>query len=449
MKSCSYSTTKLINFREVNHYYLYLLDAFKHEFSGSSRRELIEEIASGSKFSLKEAKFLREIVANAFDRKDPYKKSRYGSHQFQHPIELLDYIVSEGYTPSSPFVVWAHKKLGVRWNAMHWFRFLMRDIAPVDLELIREEMKKTDKFHLPQTLEFYYRLGSGLERITVNPDLGVRSVIKAEYEGVKKYKGFDPIDYLDYYYGGLDREDMTIAKTFYTMLLENRKKLPSNSVVLIVGNGPVPDEAQALSMISEIRTIIPSDVDPRNIEIMRRHTGRRNPLATQKARPGEEHADFIYYLFERYTKVNFGFFAVREITAVKTEGPVYGDVSKENPLNISQNSSSIKKLKADLVVVPFCPESITDSMVQYRSYITNISNLVGSKRHLCMLALKNANYYIYGAKKLVAVPIDENIVCNELIKNGFINIQIVTIKTGLDRRKRGFSDSMVIWADKK
>ena len=92
MKSCSYSTTKLINFREVNHYYLYLLDAFKHEFSGSSRRELIEEIASGSKFSLKEAKFLREIVANAFDRKDPYKKSRYGSHQFQHPIELLDYI---------------------------------------------------------------------------------------------------------------------------------------------------------------------------------------------------------------------------------------------------------------------------------------------------------------------------------------------------------------------
>ncbi len=441
-------SVRLISSKDINEYYNYLLEAFKHEFSGSSRRELIEGLAKKSVFSLSGALFLREIVSNGFNGKKAYRNKQFVRHRFEHPIELLDYIVQEGYTPSSQFVIWAHKKMGIQWKPMHWFLFIMRDIAPVDLINIRKELKKCKSNQLPQTLELYYRLGTGLERLRIHPDLGIRRGIRSEFQGLKKYKGFDPIDYLDYYYGGLDKEDMTIARVFYNLLIKHRKELPRNSKALIVGNGPIPDEAQTLSIIPEISMIIPADIDPRNINIMQMHTGRRNPLATQKARPGEEHADFIYYLFEKHTHAKYGFFAVREITAVKTIDPIYINITKKNPLGLPKNKPGFRKLKADLVVVPFCPESITTNLTTYKEYIKNIATLVGPKKHLCMLALKEAKFYISGVKKLNAVPINERILCKELEQNGFKDIEIITIKTGYNPKKRGFSDSMVVWATK-
>ncbi|MEK6825175.1 MAG: hypothetical protein AABY00_00135 [Nanoarchaeota archaeon] len=438
----------LIDDRDVKIYYEYLLRAFKNELLGVSRRHMIEEMASKSLFSRTDSLFLRKIVEYGFMKKDPYQARPLIHHTFEHPIELLNYIVQEGYTPSSPFVIWAHKKLGVSWDPMHWFVFLMRDIAPVDLVTIRKELKRCKKNTLPQTLEFYYRLGTGLERVHVHPDQGVRRVLRREFAGDEAYRGFDPIDYLDYYYGGLDKEDMTIARTFYDLLLGRRHLLPSHVKALIVGNGPTPDEAQTLAMIPEINTIIPADIDPRNINIMKMHTGGKNPLSTQKARPGEEHADFTYYLFEKHTGARFGFFSVREITAVKTLDPIYVDVSRKNPLDMPRNSLTAKKTKADLVIVPFCPESITNKLETYRNYISNISSLVGSGKHLCMLALKQARFYISGVEKLDAVPIDEKIVNDTLVANGFGNVHIVTIETGFGRQ-RGFSDSMIVWATKK
>jgi|SRR3989344_1179778 len=444
----NHKVVHLIKEEEVDKYYDYLLKAFENEILGASRRQLIEDIASKPLFSKQDADFLKKIVINAFDGRDPYHGDPFLHHRFEHPIELLNFIVQEGYTPSSPFVIWAHKKLGIKWDPIHWFVFLLRDIAPIDLKEIRKELKNPKKNELPQTLEFYYRLGTGLERVHVRSDMGIRKVIRAEYAANSKYKGFDPIDYLDYYYGGLDREDMTIAHVFYNLLVKHRKDIRKNTKALIVGNGPTPDEAQTLAMIPEISKIIPADVDPRNIKIMRTHTGMRNPLATQKARPGEEHADFIYYLFEKETNSKYGFFPVREITAVKTIDPVYVDVSKNNPLKLSQNSKAIQKLKADLVIVPFCPESITNNLDNYKKYIKNISNLVDNKKQLCMLALKDAKFYISGVKKLDACSINEKIITEELQNNGFKEIEITTIKTDFNPKQRGFSDSMIIWAKK-
>ncbi len=441
--------TRLIGYKDINHYYEYLLEAFKKEFLGSSNRHLIEDMSCKSVYSESDSKFLENIVQNGFCQKNPYKKSQFVCHKFEHPIELLNYVVQEGYTPSSPFVYWAHKKLSVHWTAAHWFLLIMRNIASVDLISIRKELRMYPKRkELPQSLEFYYRLGTGLERVQVHPDIGIRKILQSEFRGKKHYRNFDPIDYLDYYYGGLDKEDMTIARVFYEMLLKHRENLPRHSTALIVGNGPTPDEAQALAMIPEIKTIIPADVDERNINIMKMHTGKRNPLATQKARPGEEHADFIYYLFEKHTQARFGLFAVREIAAVKAKDPVYIDVSKKHPLSLPRNKEWVKKLKSDIVVVPFCPESITNSYDNYRSYLKNISTLVPQNRYLCMLALKDANFYVSGVKKMKAFPVNEKIISEELQKNGFTDIEITVIETGFKKSKRGFSDSMVIWARK-
>ena len=440
---------KLISDKEVHQYYKYLFKAFRSELLGFSNRKLIDDFALRIVFSQNDVKFLKKILTNAFSGKNSYTYTPIMRHTYEHPIELMNYIVQEGYTPSSPFVLWAHKQCKIRWNAMHWLIQLRGDIAFVDLKKIGRELKLIhSKEKLPQTLELYYRLGTGRERLYVDPDIGIKKVINDEFSGAEKYKGFNPIDYLDYYYGGLDKEDMTIAKEFYVSLLQERSSLKKRSIALIVGNGPVPDEAQALAMIPEVYKIIPADIDERNVNIMKMHTGRRNPLATQKARPGEEHADFIYYLFEKYTKAHFGLFTVREITAVKTTDPVYIDVSRINPLDVKGNTKDIKHLKPDLIIVPFCPESITNNLKAYSRYITNISSLAKPGARICMLALKDAKFYISGMKKLSATPINEKIIDEEFTKNGFTDIRITTIETGFDSKKRGFSDSMIVWATK-
>jgi hypothetical protein len=277
---------------------------------------------------------------------------------------------------------------------------------------------------------------------------GIRQVVLTTYRDAEAYTGFDPVDYLDYYYGGLDKEDMTITEAFYDMLLAHRHELPGHARALIVGNGPLPHEAHTLSMIPEIHEILPADVDARNINIMRMHSGHRNPLATQKIRPGEEHADFQYYLFEKATGADFGFFATREIAAIKTEDPVFIDVSLKHPLAVKGNSPEIKGFKPDLTVVPFCPESITDDRALYDTYIQNISSLVAPHGHLCMMALKNAPFYISGNKRLAALPVNEEVICEVLHQNGFRVTDIVTINAKASAEKRGFSDSMVIWATK-
>lgn len=441
----------LISAREVHIYFEYLLNAFHREFTGVSKRQLIEQLARRSVFSSSQAHYLKQIVANGFSRKDPYAFTPLARHSLEHPIELLNYIVLEGYTPSTPFVVWAHKRLGVKWNAMHWFLYLMRDIAPVDLVTIRKEFQRVGKNILPQTLEFYYRFGVGLERIEVGPDTGIHQALRREFSGRETYKGFDPIEYIFYYYSLFDEEDMTIVETFYRMLLDHRSLLPKKSTALIVGNGPVPGEAQTLSMIPEINRIIPADVDSRNLKIMQMHGGNRNPLATQKARPAEEHADFIYYLFEKYTGVKYGLFAVREVTAVKTIDPVFVDVSRTHPLHVAKNTTATKKLRPDLVVVPFCPESITGNVSTYRRYLKNIASLVSQKGHVCMFALKDAKFYRVGKEKLEATPVNEEFISAELRKIGFANISIRTIHIPSPqlKRTRGFADSMIIWATKQ
>lgn len=448
-KACRFKKSTVLNKKEVKEYYEYLLNSFKNEFHGISNRRIIEDIASKGTFSKKERKFLMNVVKNGFQRKNIYKKRDIKKHKYYHPIELLDFIVSEGYIPNSPFVKWAHKKLGVSWNLQHWFRRIMRDIAQVDASKIRKNTKQMKNFELPETLELYYKTGTGVECLNPDPEKGIKYIVEKTYKDREKYVGFDPMDYLDYYYGWLDEEDMIITKVLYSLILKNRKKLRKSSNVLIIGNGPIPDDAQTLAMVPEVKKIIPSDIDPRNIRIMSGHTGGKNPLTTRKTRPGEEHADFLYYLFEKHNKINWGLFPVREITSIKTIDPVYVDISKNKPLDMPQNSRDIKNLKADLIMVPFCPESITNSMKKYKRYMKNISNLVLPKKHLCMLALKEAKYYKSGKKRLKALSINEEIVCGELFKNGFENIEIITIEMNLKDTRRGFSDSMIVWADKK
>ncbi len=156
----------------------------------------------------------------------------------------------------------------------------------------------------------------------------------------------------------------------------------------------------------------------------------------------------INYLFGKKTNRKSGSYAVREITAVTTLDPAYIDITEEHPLERPENSTEQKDFKPDLVMVPFCPESITSSLEEYRRYLKNIASTIPSGGHILMSALKNASFYMVGDTRMEAVAVDEKIVAEALIKLGFVNIQITTIKTGLDAKERGFADNMVIWADK-
>ena len=343
-------TIHLIGKEEREKYYDFLLRAFRKEFLGSSNRQIIENLTRRSMFSAAETSFLKKIVHNLFAGKGNYQSQVSLKNRIYHPIDLINYIVAEGYAPTSSFIHWVYKKLQVKWSAIHWFMFLQRDIAPIDAAIIKKELIAHPK-KIPALLELYYKLGVGLERAHVHPGKGIKKSIIEEFKGEIKYKGFNPIDYLLDYYGELDMELMTLTKSLYHLLLQKRSKFPKKSLALIVGNGPIPDDAQVLAMIPEIDTIIPADIDPRNNKIMKMHTGRRNPLATQKAKHGEEHADYVYFLCEQAAGAKIGLFPVREITAVKTRDPIFIDIQKSHPLHKQQNSPAVRNIRPDLVEV--------------------------------------------------------------------------------------------------
>jgi hypothetical protein len=178
--TCPVKEGKLISGEEIEQYYKYLLKAFEEEFEGISNRLIMEEATSKSVFSSQDELFFRSIVENAFHKTNPYKKPvPLYKAVYQHPLELIDYIVMEGYTPTSPFIFWVHKHFKVTWDPLHWFHLIMRSIAPVDIAAIRQEFNRQVYTNtLPETLEFYYRLGTGLENVKVDPDLGIRDTVR-------------------------------------------------------------------------------------------------------------------------------------------------------------------------------------------------------------------------------------------------------------------------------
>lgn len=448
-----YQEAKLVSPEEVKAYYRDLIEAFKNELSGTDRRSVLRQFFTGKRLlNNEQGQFFRELVENAFLGKDPYPPALPASPErtIKNSEKLLQRIIKEGYSPSSPFVIQVCKELGIEWRAWDWYTDIENDICDKDKEEILKELNSglLPPHTLPKKLAAYYYMGSGLERIVVDPEEGITNSLLSRQQGSEKYLGFNPLEYIDEYYQSPDREDMTISREFYDILLANRTKLPPDSKALIVGNGPVPYVAYLLAMIPEIKTIIPSDFDERNNNLMAEHTGRKTPSNNPKARSNEEDADYVNFLFEQRTGVRFRVYPVREATAEKTQNPVFGDITQENPLDLPENPAEIKNLRSDLVVVPFCPESITSDFESYRGYLKNIASLIAPGGHLSMLALKNARFYKSGKGQLEAVPIDEQKVFEALIALGFKNIQITTIKTGIDPTDRGFSDSMIIWADK-
>ncbi|MBI2436467.1 MAG: hypothetical protein HYV41_01845 [Candidatus Magasanikbacteria bacterium] len=261
----------LISSTEVEAYYEYLLNAFQEEFSGNSLREVYIDTKFVSPiFNKTQANFIRSIVVNAFQNKDPYRRGRSLFHFIPtHPLEIIDYIVNQGYPLSSAFLRWAYAYLEVRFDVGHWIRSIYRSVSPVDLMQIYEELKNLPPGKVPPTLELYYLIGTGTEKPYLPHDIGIREALRNTVSELGRFKDFNPVEYTNYYYSAISTEDLTVTINYYETLCAKRAYLPKNSTVLIVGNGPIPYEAFVWSMIPEIKTIVPADYDERNNEIMK------------------------------------------------------------------------------------------------------------------------------------------------------------------------------------
>ncbi|MBI2436466.1 MAG: hypothetical protein HYV41_01840 [Candidatus Magasanikbacteria bacterium] len=172
-------------------------------------------------------------------------------------------------------------------------------------------------------------------------------------------------------------------------------------------------------------------------------------MLTRKTKYYEEFSDFVYYLFEQHTGARYGFFSVEETVSIKSTEPVEIDVGQENPLAVDPNPDNVKNMRPDIVFVPFCPESITNSLSQYKKYIKNISNLVDSEKFIYLCSLKNAMFYRSGEKKISATPVDEKIIVEELSRNGFVDFDVRTIVTKENKKSRRYKDTIYVWARKK
>ncbi|MBI1277186.1 MAG: hypothetical protein GC179_03565 [Anaerolineaceae bacterium] len=103
----------------------------------------------------------------------------------------------------------------------------------------------------------------------------------------------------------------------------------------------------------------------------------------------------------------------------------------------------------DVLVTNFCAESATDSVEQWRRFVTNITSLIKPGGRLIMSTLKGASSYGVGAESFPAVNIMEDDLMELLIDIGF-NYNTVHIESvPADRPSRHYQGLMFVSAIKR
>lgn len=101
----------------------------------------------------------------------------------------------------------------------------------------------------------------------------------------------------------------------------------------------------------------------------------------------------------------------------------------------------------DIVQSNFVADSITSSMQEWQSAISNITAAVKKGGYLFLTSLKHAEYYLIEDKKFPAVPIAEKDILDVLRKNGF-NIETILLKSIIAYPYRGYAGMIFIRAQK-
>lgn len=249
-------------------------------------------------------------------------------------------------------------------------------------------------------------------------------------EITQDWSHFDPVAYLDEYYGDIGSENLALLR----FLAETYSQLPPGGTLLDFGGGPtIYPLISAAPHFDEIHF---SDYLEANLEQVRRWIAA-DPLAfdwdgfIRKALELERGAPCSDLEVARRAQ------GIRQRVTRVTRC----DASRTPPVPGAPR-------RYDVVLTNFCAESATTDMEQWRSYMSNIVSMLKPGGFLVMSALKGATRYAVGSRLFPAVDISEDDLVQLFEETGFVRKGIEVRSVAADRPSREYAGLMLAVAEK-
>lgn len=249
-------------------------------------------------------------------------------------------------------------------------------------------------------------------------------------EFTQDWTHFDPVAYLDEYYGDLGPENLALLE----FMVEAYQRIPKGGMLLDFGGGPTI--YPLISAIHRVDEIHFADYLEANLEEVRRWLDAdptafdwspfiRKALELESGGTCSEEAceQRASELRERITRV------------------LRCDASKASPIPGMDRPY-------DIVLTNFCAESATDNPSEWRSYMRNIVSVLKPRGWLVISALAGATQYAVGPHSFPAVDISEQDLLRMLEEMGFSSAHVRVRSVPADRPTRDYKGLMLAVAQK-
>ncbi len=241
---------------------------------------------------------------------------------------------------------------------------------------------------------------------------------------------FDPVAYLDEYYGDLGPENLALLE----FMAETYELLPKGGTLLDFGGGPTL--YPLISAANRVDEIHFADYLEANLEEVRRWI-LCDPTAF-------DWNPFIRKAIELESGQICSEESVDQRAAELRQlitRLIRCDASKPSPIPELERPY-------DIVLTNFCAESATDDHDQWRSYMANITSVLKPRGWLVISALKGATQYAVGPHSFPAVDISEHDLRNLLKDMGFEGAKVRVRSVPADRPTRDYKGLMLAVAQK-
>ncbi len=245
------------------------------------------------------------------------------------------------------------------------------------------------------------------------------------------WEHFDPVAYLDEYYGDMGTENLELLR----FLAETYLSLPKGGVLLDFGGGPtIYPLISAATRVDEIHFC---DYLEANLDEVRRWIDA-SPTA------------FDWDPF------------IRKALELETGEPCTDAEVEQRANRIKERITRLMRCDAsrrppiegphglyDVVLTNFCAESATSDREQWRTYMANIVSVLKPGGWLVLSALKGASRYSVGPRYFPAVEIVEDDLVQLLEASGFARDGMEVRSIAADRPSREYAGLLLAVARKK
>lgn len=243
------------------------------------------------------------------------------------------------------------------------------------------------------------------------------------------YLDFKPKAYLNEYYSKIGHENEILLK----FIVKSYKKIPPEVRVIDIGSGPTVYQLIAASNAK--RKIVIAEYLLQN--------RKQVELWIRRKKSAYNWSDFTKKILRYENKIK-----IDRKNILSRENFTRKMVNKVIPIDIRKSKPIGSNVKFDVVSVQFVPESITDSIDNWKIYLKNILSLMKKKGFLVMSALEGANFYKVGKKYFPAAKINRKDILNELIKYDFNPKNIIIKKTKADHPHQGYKGLIFVFAER-